>query len=204
MNDTPAQIYVRMAHISTDDQLGVKSPKKTKLYAILNPTTLKKKQLKVKCAADVFKNWPLGHGSFRVSGNFGPLVPSMVDARNNGFDDVLWLIDDYIKEMTVLNVFMLWKNRFGKIELVTPPNDGCVYNGTIRQSVIEMAGDIKKEKGINVVEKQISIHELISAHHEDRLLEFFGASTSSSIQSISRIGYRDQLVDISDKDPEFT
>lgn len=140
--DTPAQMYVRMAHISTDDQLGVKSPKKTKLYAILNPTTLKKKQLKVKCAADVFKNWPLGHGSYRVSGNFGPLVPSMVDARNNGFDDVLWMIDDYIKEMTVLNVFMLWKNRFGTVELVTPPSDGCIYNGSIRQSIVEMAAEI--------------------------------------------------------------
>ncbi len=51
-----------MAHISTDDMLGVKSPKFTKLYAILNPTTLRNKSLKVKCAFDVFKNWPLGHG----------------------------------------------------------------------------------------------------------------------------------------------
>jgi branched-chain amino acid aminotransferase len=25
----------------------------------------------------------------------------------NGFDDVLWLLDDYIKECTVLNFFVL-------------------------------------------------------------------------------------------------
>ena len=105
----------------------------------------------------------------------------MVDARNNGFDDVLWLIDDYVKEMTVLNVFMLWKNRFGTIELVTPPNDGCIYNGSIRQSILEMADEIHKEQGIKVIEKAISIHEIINAHKEERLHEFFGASTSSSI-----------------------
>lgn len=141
----PGQLYIRLAHISTDEQLGVKSPKKTKLYAIVNPTTIKNKSLKVKCAYDVFKNWPLGHGSYRVSGNFGALMPSMVDARNNGFDDVLWLLDDYVKEMTVLNVFTLWKSRFGVIELVTPPNDGCIYNGTLRQSIIDMAEEIYKE-----------------------------------------------------------
>ena len=53
------------------------------------------------------KNWPLGHGQYRVSGNLGSLVPSVTDAKMNGFDDVLWLLDDYIKEMTILNVFML-------------------------------------------------------------------------------------------------
>jgi branched-chain amino acid aminotransferase len=131
-------------------------------------------------------------------------MPSMVDARNNGFDDVLWLIDDYVKEMTVLNVFMLWKSRFGTIELVTPPNDGCIYNGAIRQSIIELADEIYNEKGVKVVERQISIHEIISAYNEDRMLEFFGGATSSSIQSISRIGYKDQLVDLSEREPAFT
>lgn len=36
--DSPAQLYVRLAHVSTDDALGVKTPRKTKLFAIINPT----------------------------------------------------------------------------------------------------------------------------------------------------------------------
>jgi branched-subunit amino acid aminotransferase/4-amino-4-deoxychorismate lyase len=55
----------------------------------------------------VIKNWPMGHGGYRISGNFGPLIPTVKDARENGFDDVLWLIDDYVKELTILNVFFL-------------------------------------------------------------------------------------------------
>lgn len=56
----------------------------------------------------------------------------MMDARANGYDDVMWLLDDYVKEMTVLNVFVYWKNRFGDFEIVTPPNDGCIFNSTVR------------------------------------------------------------------------
>jgi branched-chain amino acid aminotransferase len=159
----------------------VKTPKKTKLFAIINPTSIKIRPLKVKCAYNVFKNWPLGHGQYRISGNLGALVPMMMDARSNGYDDVLWLLDDYIKEMTVLNVFALLKSRYGELELVTPPNDGCIFNGVERRTIIDLAKEIQKEKGVKVVEKQISIHELINADKEERLLEFFGGATSSGI-----------------------
>jgi branched-chain amino acid aminotransferase len=81
---------------------------------------------------DVYKNWPLGHGSYRVSGNVGPLTPIIHDAKLNGFDDVLWLLDGYIKEMTFVNIFVLQKSRFGHLELITPPNDGCLLNGSLR------------------------------------------------------------------------
>ena len=187
---------MRLAHISTDEVLGVRTPRRTKLYAIVNPTTLKPKTLKLKCSTDVFKNWPLGHGQFRVSSNFGPLVPTIQEAKNNGFDDVLWLLDGYIKEMTVINVFMLWKTRYGKLELVTPPNDGCIFNGTVRKSIVELAEEIERESGVKVVEKNISVHEMISAHHEGRLLEFFGCATSCNIQPVSRIVYENESIEL--------
>jgi hypothetical protein len=64
-----------MCHISTDEQLGVRTPKKTKVFAILCPTSLKPGELKLKCSEDTFKHWPLGHGEVRASGNLGPLLP---------------------------------------------------------------------------------------------------------------------------------
>lgn len=76
-NDTPGQLYLRLAHIATDEVLGVRTAKKTKVYAIMNPTTLRPKTLRLKCSSDVFKNWPLGHGNYRVASNFGPLVPTI-------------------------------------------------------------------------------------------------------------------------------
>ena len=82
----------------------------------------------------------------------------MMDARSNGFDDVLWLLDDYVKEMTVLNVFALLKSRYGELELVTPPNDGCIFNGTERKTIIDLADEIYKE--YSVVAKVINYKKL--------------------------------------------
>lgn len=97
---------------------------------------MKNRDLSLKCADGAYKNWPLGHGEFRVSGNIGPLVPVVHDAKQNGFDDVLWMLDDYIKEMTILNVFIYWKSRIGELEIITPLDDGCIFNGTTRRSIV--------------------------------------------------------------------
>jgi branched-chain amino acid aminotransferase len=99
---------------------------------MLNPVRLKHRPISLKCSFGVNKNWPLGHGAHRVGGNLGPLIPTVAEARENGFDDVLWLLDDYITEMTIQNVFILWMSRYGHYELVTPPDDGTILNGVTR------------------------------------------------------------------------
>ena len=56
------QFYLRMCHISTDPVMGVRTPAATRVFAMLNPTTLRHKNLSIKALPDVHKNWPLGHG----------------------------------------------------------------------------------------------------------------------------------------------
>lgn len=128
----PDQFYTRLVHFSTDKTLGVRPPQNTKLMAMCNPVRLKHRPVNLKCSVGTNKNWPLGHGAFRLAGNLGPLIPTVADARQNGFDDVLWLLDDYITEMTILNVFVFWQSRYGHYELVTPPNDGTILNSVTR------------------------------------------------------------------------
>ena len=149
-NDEPSQLYGRLSHISTDSVMGVRTPAATKLFAILNPTTLRHKNLAVKCSVDVHKNWPLGHGQYTVSGNLGPLVPYVTDAKQNGFDDVLWLLDDFVQEMTILNVFFVIQDRYGVKKLYTPLDNGCIMSGVTRQSILDLADQIKKDTGMIV------------------------------------------------------
>jgi branched-subunit amino acid aminotransferase/4-amino-4-deoxychorismate lyase len=52
------------------------------------------------------------------------------------------MLDDYIKELTVLNVFVLWKSRFGELELLTPSNNGTIFNGIARQTIIDLKDEI--------------------------------------------------------------
>ena len=179
--DDPGQLYLRLCHISTDPVMGVKTPSSTKMFAMLNPTTLRTKNLSLKCSDGANKNWPLGHGQYTLSGNLGALVPYVADAKLNGFDDVLWLLDDYVQEMTILNVFFVYKDRYGKYILSTPLDNGCILPNTIRNSILDLADKIYDETGLEVSEKQISIHEIINAHEEGRLIEVIGCSTSSFI-----------------------
>jgi branched-subunit amino acid aminotransferase/4-amino-4-deoxychorismate lyase len=66
---------------------------------------------------------------------------------------VLWTLDGFIKEMTVINVFAVIKSRYGTLELVTPPNDGCIFNGSVRQSILALAEEIERETGAKVTER---------------------------------------------------
>lgn len=110
--------------------------------------------------------------------------------------DVLWLQDDYIKEMTSNNIFVLQMNKDRCLELLTPPDDGSIYNGVIRQTILDMRDDIKTKLNTTVIERRISIHELDKARKEDRLLSIFGASTHGPILPVSRIDYGDTTLNL--------
>lgn len=69
-------------------------------------------------------------------------MPVIEDAKKNGFDDVLWLLDDYVQEMTVLNTFFVLINRYNQLELVTPPDNGCILANTIRNSILQLKTQI--------------------------------------------------------------
>ena len=187
----PDQLYARMTHFSMDKRLGVSTPQQTKMLVFLNPIQYSQKPLAVKCSYNVNRNWPLGHGTYRLSGNLGPLIPSVQDAKMNGFDDVLWLLDDYIKELTVLNFFVLQQSRYGNIELVTPPSDDGIMNGTMRKTILELKDKIQENFKCKVVDREISIHEVINSSKEGRLIEMFGAATHCPLQPVNRVVYRD-------------
>lgn len=138
--DRLGQMYVRAAHVSMDPIMGVASPRNTRIFAVLAPTRLQStpKELSLKCSDSHNKNWPLGHGQYTLGGNLGPLMPVIEDAKKNGFDDVLWLLDDYVQEMTVLNTFFVLINRYNQLELVTPPDNGCILANTIRNSILQL------------------------------------------------------------------
>lgn len=93
--------------------------------------------------------------------------------------------------MTVMNVFTLWQSRYGEYELVTPRADGTILNGVTRQTIIDMAEQIKEKFNVTVREGKISIHEVIEADKEGRLVEMFGASTHCPLMPIKRVCYKD-------------
>ena len=93
---------------------------------------MKHKRLSVKCSQGVNKAWPLGHAQYTLSGNLGPLFPHVYDAKNNGYNDIMWLLDDYVQDLTIHNLFFIFKTRYNHLVCVTPLDNGCILPNSIR------------------------------------------------------------------------
>lgn len=54
---------------------------------------------------------------------------------------MLWLYGPQrlLTEVGTMNLFVFWHREDGELELVTPPLDGLILPGVIRQSLLEMA-----------------------------------------------------------------
>lgn len=115
-----------------DATLGVKTAGASQFNVFLSPTSTSQKALRVKTEGEIHKNWPRAHSDFMISSIYGPLSPTMGKARNEGFDTVLWLVDDYIKELTYGNIFIHQKSRYGPHEVITPKADGTILSGITR------------------------------------------------------------------------
>ena len=65
--------------------------------------------------------WPGGTDNVKFGGNYSPTVMAQRDAANAG-TQALFVYDkeQYITEAGTMNIFLLWKNKMGEIELVTP------------------------------------------------------------------------------------
>jgi len=136
-----------------------------------------------------------GTGEAKAAGNYAAAVLPTEIAKSKGFDQVLWLDAKefkYIQEVGTMNIFFKIKGQF-----VTPSLDGSILAGITRMSVI----DFLRHKGFEVVERPITIDEIVEASKNGQLEEAFGTGTAVGIAMIQEIGYKDALIQVSDTSP---
>jgi len=136
-----------------------------------------------------------GTGEAKAAGNYAAAVLPTEIAKSKGFDQVLWLDAKefkYIQEVGTMNIFFKINGQF-----VTPSLDGSILAGITRMSVI----DFLRHKGFEVVERPITIDEIIEASKNGQLEEAFGTGTAVGIAMIQEIGYKDALIQVSDTSP---
>lgn len=49
------------------------------------------KPISLYCATDSIRSAPLGTGSYKIGGNYGPTILEAVKAESKGYQQVLWL-----------------------------------------------------------------------------------------------------------------
>jgi branched-chain amino acid aminotransferase len=128
---------------------------------------------------------PGGTGAAKAIGNYAGGVHVAGPAREEGFDDVLYLDAralTYVTETSGANVFVV--NRAG--QLITPPLDDQILAGVTRDSALAIA---REELGLDVQERPISIDEVLAEAREA-----FCTGTAWTLRSVDEIAFRDRSV----------
>ena len=132
-----------------------------------------------------------GTGHVKAAINYACSLFASRLATNRGYTQVLWLDaveNKYIEEVGTSNIFFVIGD-----EMVTPPLAGTILPGVTRNSVIKLA----RHLGIKVVERPISIHEVIIAAGNGSLKEAFASGTAAIVSPVGELFFRgrEHLID---------
>ncbi|XP_060698988.1 branched-chain-amino-acid aminotransferase, cytosolic-like [Hemiscyllium ocellatum] len=189
-----ASLYIRPVFIGTEPSLGLKITTKALLYVILSPVGpyfTKGTLDSVSLWADpkYVRAWKGGTGDCKVGGNYGASLYAQSEALAAGCQQVLWLYGDEhnITEAGTMNLFLYWINENGEEELVTPPLDGVILPGVVRQSILDLT---RKWNQFKVEERSVTMKELVNASKQNRIKEMFGSGTACVLCPVSQILYQ--------------
>ncbi len=183
-------LYIRPFIFATDQFLGVRPSHTYKLMIILSPVGAYYAEgfnpVKIMVEDEYVRAVRGGIGEIKTPGNYAASLLAAVKAQKKGFTQVLWLDAlelKWLEEVGTMNIMVKIDG-----EVITPPLNGSILPGMTRDSTIK----ILKDWNIPIVEKQISIDEVMQAGNNGRLQEMFGTGTAAVISPVGSIHYQDK------------
>lgn len=138
-------LEIRTVMIGVDDDMRIKPGEDVLLYVFMNRHTTAtlseiSKPQSVFADSQYARSWVGGIGEFETSANYASTLLVSQIATQQGYNEVLWLYskEELITNLNMANVFVFIINELGKRELITPPLNGLIVPGIIRQTVLEM------------------------------------------------------------------
>ncbi|TAG14797.1 MAG: branched-chain amino acid aminotransferase [Sphingobacteriia bacterium] len=183
-------MYIRPFMFATDAVLGVKPSDSYKFIILLSPTgPYFSTPMRIYVEEKYTRAVSGGVGFSKNAGNYGASMYPTSLAKEIGYDQVLWtdaFEHKYLQEVGMMNVFFIIGNQ-----AITPSlEEGTILSGITRMSALVLLA----EMGLEVVEKKISIDELVAAHKAGTLREVFGAGTAATISLIKELKYQDEIM----------
>lgn len=181
-------LYIRPTMIATEAALGVHPSSEYLFFIVVGPVGAYYPQgfspTKMYVSEEYVRAVRGGIGHVKAAGNYAASLFASRIATNMGYTQVLWLDaaeKKYVEEVGTSNIFFLLGDK-----LITPPLSGSILPGVTRNSVIAMA----RHTGMKVVERQISIDEVIAASKSGLLKEAFASGTAAIISPVGQIHFR--------------
>lgn len=187
-----ATLYIRPTMIATEPALGLRPADEYLFFIINSPVGAYYSEgfnpVKIYVEDTYVRAVPGGVGEAKTAGNYAASVKALTEAQKKGYTQVLWLdaIERrYIEEVGTSNIFFVLGD-----ELITPPINGTILPGITRDSVLQLARD----RGLNVVERPVTIDEVIEAAENGTLKEAFGTGTAAVISPVGELCYKDRNI----------
>ncbi len=191
-----ASLYLRPTMIATQPALGVQPSTEYLFYIILTPAGPYYAEgfgpTRIYVSDEYVRAAKGGVGMVKTAGNYAASLFMSEIAKKEGYTQVLWLDareKKYIEEVGTSNIFFKFEN-----ELVTPALTGSILEGITRDSVIQLA----QGWDVPVVERDLSIDEVIAGAESGALQEVFGTGTAAVISPVGELFYKDKVYTVAD------
>jgi branched-chain amino acid aminotransferase len=155
-------LYIRPIVWGTSPALGVKPVEVYTFMVFVSPVGPYFKgdiqPLNLKVSNKYHRAAPKGIGNAKAIGNYSASLLPLIEAKNSGFDEVIYLNakdEKFVEEVGSANLFILTENT-----IKTPKLDGSILPGITRDSVITLAKDTL---GLEVLETNVTLTELYDA-----------------------------------------
>jgi branched-chain amino acid aminotransferase len=181
-------LYIRPTMIATEAALGVHSAHEFLFFIVVGPVGAYYPQgfspTKMYVSEEFVRATKGGTGNIKAAANYAASLYASEFATKLGYTQVLWLDaieKKYIEEVGTSNIFFVIGD-----ELITPPLAGTILPGVTRNSVIKLADFLGKK----VLERPITIEEVISASEKGTLKEAFASGTAAVISPVGQLLFR--------------
>lgn len=183
-----SSLYIRPFMFASEQLLGVRPSEEYTFIIFTAPVnSYYSVPVNVKVEMEYSRAMEGGVGFAKVAGNYGAALYPAKMGQNNGYQQLIWtdsVTHEYIEESGTMNVMFQIGNK-----LITPSLDlKTTLSGITRNSVLTLA----KELGIEIVEKRVSVKEIIAAARNGELKDVFGTGTAATIAQIATITFNDE------------
>ena len=183
-------LYLRPFMIATEVGMGIKPAKQFLFLVVASPTSsyFSGDSVKVYIEREDIRCAPGGIGFAKTGGNYAASLNSYAKTIALGCDQTVWLDSvehKYIEEMSGMNFFTVIDG-----ELHTPALVDTILDGVTRRSIIALA----KAEGIKVVERRISIEEVLEGMKTNKCSEAFVCGTAAVVAPIASFMDKDKSV----------
>jgi len=182
-------LYVRPFMFAMDSAIGVRPSDTYKFIICTLPVgPYYPKPVKLKAEEKYIRAAQGGVGEAKTAGNYAASLYPAKLAKEEGYDQVMWLDArefKYVQEVGTMNIFFVIGD-----EVITPATEGTILKGITRKTIIE----ILKDEGYKVIERKISIDEVMEAADSGELKEVFGTGTAAVIAEVDEIKYRSKVI----------